>query len=481
MRHNACMNKRTKIVATIGPATESVEMLEQMITSGMNVARFNTKHNEPAWHIERMERVRAVANKLQKPVAILVDLQGPEIRTDLLNGAESFEAHPDDNVYFTCDVEFAKRDQKAVFVPEQMVRALNVNDEVLIEDGKGEFIVTKKEEKTITVHVKEPLVIKRRKTLNTPSVMIDLPSLIEKDLLYIDAANNSLVDYIALSFVRDKNDIDILRAELNKRNLTAGIVAKIENQSAIDHIDEIVAAADAVMVARGDLGVEVPYHELAHWQKLIIKKSRELGKPVITATQMLQSMVSAPRPSRAEVTDVANAVYDGTDAVMLSDETTIGQYPVKAVEAQANISSYTEQYAIAPEIQVNDIDPTTCITHAAMSLISAAKRPTNPLHINAIVCLTETGTTAKLLSRFREHLPIYALTPSPQAYQSLSLVYGVEAIMVDFPNKELTLAEITGKIAELNIAKSGETVLVVHGTLWRDPGMTNTLNVVQLP
>jgi len=475
------MHKRTKIVATIGPATESEEMLEQLITAGLNVARFNTKHNEPAWHIERMQRVRKVANKLNKAVAILVDLQGPEIRTDLLNGAESFEVTPDDNVYFTYDEAFAKQDPHAVLVPKPMVEALDIGDEILIEDGKGEFVVTKKEEKTITVHVKEPLVVKKRKTLNTPSVVVDLPSLIEKDLLYIDAAHNDLVDYIALSFVRDKNDIAILRKELEKRNLTASIVAKIENQSAIDHIDEIIEAADAVMVARGDLGVEVPYHELAHWQKLIIQKSRELSKPVITATQMLQSMVNAPRPSRAEVTDVANAVYDGTDAVMLSDETTIGKYPIKAVEAQASISSYTEQFATPPQIHATDMDPSTCITHAAMTVINAAKRPDNPLRISGIVCLTETGATAMQLSRFREPLPIIALTPSAQAYQRLSLVYGVNPIMVDFPNKILTLDDIQNKIKELDLFKSGETIVIVHGTYWRDPGMTNTLNVVLLP
>jgi pyruvate kinase len=475
------MQKRTKIVATIGPATESEEMLVQLVHAGMNVARFNTKHNEPAWHIERMERVRRVGHKLGKPVAVLVDLQGPEIRTDFLNGAESFEAKPEDNVYFTCDSEFAKRDAKAVLVPEPMVHALKEGDTILIDDGKGEFVVVKREEKTITVRAQEPIVVKRRKTLNTPSVTIELPSLIEKDLLYIDAARNDLVDFVALSFVRHKEDIEILRAELVKRKLTAKIVAKIENQSAIDNIDEIIQAADAVMVARGDLGVEVPYHELARWQKLIIQKSRELAKPVITATQMLQSMVTSPRPSRAEVTDVSNAVYDGTDAVMLSDETTIGQYPVKAVAAQAQISQYTEQHAVPPQIYTEDIDPTTCITHAAMSLIAASKRPTNPLHINAIVCLTETGTTAKLLSRFREPLPIFALTPSPEAYQQMSLVYGVEPIMVDFTNLQLTLDEITAKIKELNIIKSGDTILIVHGTHWRDPGMTNTLNVVQLP
>jgi pyruvate kinase len=475
------MQKKTKIVATIGPASESEEMLEAMIKAGLNVARFNTKHNEPDWHLERMRRIRTIGHRLGRPVAVLVDLQGPEVRTEIYNGSESFEAHPDDTVIFTSDAELAKREQRSVFVPYQVVQAVQKGSEISIEDGRGEFVVTDKNETTVFTHVKETFVVKRRKTLNTPGVMLDLPSLIEKDYVFLDAARNDLIDYVALSFVRNRQDIEILREELKKRNLGINIVAKIENQSAIDHLDEIIDAADAVMVARGDLGVEVPYQELAHWQKTIIQKSREKAKPVITATQMLQSMVTSPRPSRAEVTDVSNAVYDGTDAVMLSDETTIGKYPIKVVETQANIVSYTEKLATTPVINTLDIDATTSITHAAMSLIHAAKLDTTQLQISAIVCLTETGATAKFLARFREAPPIYALTPSPEAYHRLSLVYGVEAIMVDFPSKELQNEEIVTKILELGIAKSGETILVVHGTFWRDPGMTNTLKVVLLP
>lgn len=475
------MIKKTKIVATIGPATESEEMLEQLINSGMNVARFNTKHNEPEWHLERMQRVRTVAERLGKPVAVLVDLQGPEIRTDILNGSESFELHPGERILFTSDAELAKREPKAVHIPHKFVEALQTGNSILIDDGKGEFRVVEKNENTLFAEVTESLVVKARKTLNTPSVVIDLPSLIDRDMRYIDAARNDLVDFIALSFVRNKQDIEILRGELQKRNLTAGIVAKIENQSALDNLDEIIPASDAVMVARGDLGVEVPFHELAHWQKLIIQKSRELGRPVITATQMLQSMVTSPRPSRAEVTDVANSVYDGTDAVMLSDETTIGKYPVKAVAAQTDIVSYTEKIAVPPAISPKDIDSTTCITHAAMSLIAAANNPNNPLQINSVICLTDTGSTARLLSRFRKSPPIYALTYSSETYHQLSLVYGVEPMIVEFENKELHHDEVVKKIMELGIAKSGETVLIVHGTYWRDPGMTNTLKIVLLP
>ncbi|MBP7768865.1 pyruvate kinase, partial [Candidatus Woesebacteria bacterium] len=431
-------------------------------------------------HLERMRRVKAVARRLDRPVAVLVDLQGPEIRTDFLNGEESFNAVPDDKITFTCDKQLASHQTKTIYVPEKFIQALQPDNSILIDDGKGEFIVSEKNMTCLFAHVTEPLVVKRRKTLNTPSVMIDLPSLIEKDLLYIDAARNDLVDYVALSFVRNAHDIEMLRAELTKRKLEAAIVAKIENQSAIDHLDEIITASDAIMVARGDLGVEIPYQELAHWQKLIIQKSRQLAKPVITATQMLQSMINSPRPSRAEVTDVANAVYDGTDAVMLSDETTIGQYAVKAVETQTNIALYTEKFANPPQIEPVDTDIATLITHAAMGLLASAKGNT-ALHIDKIVCLTQTGLTARLLSQYRQSPIIYALTPSEQTYNRLSLVYGIEPVVATFDADAITHEKIVEKIVALAIARSGETILLVHGGNWGLPGMTDTIKIIQIP
>lgn len=473
------MEKSTKIVATIGPATETEEVLEKMLNAGMNVARFNTKHGEPSWHHERIQRVRNVAERLGKPVGVLIDLQGPEIRTILPNKQDSFATKAGDIITFTSDE--ATTAERTVIVPSEVVEAVHEGDKILIEDGLGEFIVVGKEGQNVQVQVVDDLVVKKRKTLNTPGVDIDLPSLIPQDITHLDAATNDLVDYVALSFVRTAKDIEILREELKKRNLTAQIIAKIENQSALDHLDEIILAADAVMVARGDLGVEVPYQELAHWQKVIIFKCRGYAKPVITATQMLMSMVDKPRPSRAEVSDVANAVYDGTDAVMLSDETTIGKYPVKTVATQAEIVNYTEDYARPPIIDPEDIDASTSITHAAVSLLQASQRPTNPFHIDQVVCLTETGATARYISRFRLTASIHALTDSKQTYNRLSLVYGVKPYIVDLTNELINPEELNNKIVELGIAKSGDVVLLVHGTVWKEPGLTNTLKVIQIP
>lgn len=472
--------KATAIVATIGPATETEEVLEKLVQAGMNVARFNTKHGEPEWHHERIRRVRAVAEKLNQPVGVLIDLQGPEIRTVLPNNVDSFETKAGDIIAFTANQESTA--ERTVIVPQELVEAVKEGDKILIEDGLGEFLVVGKENNEVQVQVVDDLVIKKRKTLNTPGVDINLPSLIPQDLVHLDAANDELVDFVALSFVRTAKDIEILRDELNKRNLNAQIIAKIENQSAIDNLDEIIQAADAVMVARGDLGVEVPYQELAHWQKIAIFKARLYARPVITATQMLMSMVNSPRPSRAEVSDVANAVYDGTDAVMLSDETTIGKYPVKAVKTQAEIVGYTEQFSRPPIIDPEDIDPSTSITHAAVSLLMASQRPTNPFHVDQVVCLTDSGATARYLSRFRYAQSIHALTDSKHTFNRLSLVYGVMPHIVDFEmNRLIDTDEVIRKIQELEIAKSGDTVLVVHGTFWKKPGLTNTLKVLQIP
>lgn len=474
------MHKKTKIVATIGPATESEETLEALMNAGMNVARFNTKHNEPAWHTERMARVKRVAERLDMAVAVLVDLQGPEIRTDLPAGRDSFQVQVGDTVTFTSDAPTAEQDPHGVIIPQIVIDALQVGNVISIEDGIGEFEVVEKRANAVVTKTLEAFTVKKRKTLNTPKVDIPMPSLIPNDYLFLDAATTGLVDYVALSFVRNKQDIEQLREELKKRNVQCGIVAKIENQAAINNLDEIIAAADAVMVARGDLGVEVPYQELARWQKVIIQKSREMSKPVITATQMLKSMVESPRPTRAEVCDVSNAVYDGTDAVMLSEETTIGKFPVKAVETQANIANYTEQFATPPTIAVQDIDPSTAVTHAATNLIAASNNPKHPLQIAAVVCLTETGTTARYLSRFRKVPPIHALTASAETYRRLSLVYGVQPHKVEFSDLDLQQTEIVNKIKALGIAQSGETILLIQGVHWRDAGMTNTLKVLQI-
>ncbi len=471
--------KSTKIVATIGPATETEESIEQLILAGMNVARFNTKHGTPEWHKERLERVRRVADRLKLPVATLLDLQGPEIRLDLPAGIDSFDVKENDSVTFTSDRTLT--DTHVIFVPQEVIDAEQEGNRILIDDGAGEFFVVAKNTHALVTQVHESFTVKKRKTVNTPGVTINMPSLIDTDIVQLDNLNDELVDFIALSFVRNVEDIRILREEMAKRNLHAAVMAKIENQAAIDNLEAIIEASDAVMVARGDLGVEVPFEELTRWQKEIILLSRNHAKPVITATQMLKSMVDSPVPTRAEVSDISNAVYDGTDAVMLSEETTIGKYPVKAVKTQAKIAAYAEQYATPRELEVFDFDVSTAITHAAVLLLESAHNPDHSMTVDRIVCLSATGTTARNIARFHKVRQLHVLTNRPQTYRKLALVYGVIPHLVDFSDESLNnTAEVMAKIKELEIVTVGQVVMVVHGTTWDEPGLTNSLRILQV-
>lgn len=473
------MKKATKIVATIGPATETEEIIEKLILQGMNVARFNTKHSTPEWHKERMLRVRNVAKRMNVSVGILLDLQGPEIRINTADG-KGFEIVENEPVRF--QQEGSEFREKTVYIPAEVITALRTGNHILIDDGLGEFEIIEKHEEYFVAKALSDFTVGHRKTLNTPSVVIDMPSLIPQDIVHLDGIDDELVDFVALSFVRDTHDIGILRDELKKRNLHCDVVSKIENEQAIKNIDEIILESDAIMVARGDLAVEVPFEQLTHWQKLIVKKSREHAKPVIVATQMLKSMVTYPRPTRAEVSDVANAVYDGTDAVMLSEETTIGKFPVQAVKTQAIIAHFNEPFVEPIKIKARKRTTTAYITEYAVKLFEESRSDLNSLHIDKIVVLTETGKTARLFSRYRPHSQIHVLTGSHSTYNKLSIMYGVIPYLVNFEDEVL---ESSGKllemIRELKIADSGESILLVHGTHWKKPGLTNTLSVITLP
>lgn len=471
--------KSTKIVATIGPATETEESIEQLILAGMNVARFNTKHGTPEWHKERLERVRRVAERLQRPVATLLDLQGPEIRLDLPEGIDAFDVIENDTVTFTSDRTLTE--SHVIFVPQEVIDAEQEGNRILIDDGAGEFFVVAKSAHSLVTEVHEGFAVKKRKTVNTPGVVINMPSLIETDIVQLDNLSDDLIDFIALSFVRNVEDIRILREEMAKRNLHAAVMAKIENQAAIDNLESIIKASDAVMVARGDLGVEVPFEELTRWQKEIILLSRIHAKPVITATQMLKSMVDSPVPTRAEVSDISNAVYDGTDAVMLSEETTIGKYPVKAVKTQARIVAYAEQYATPPDLHVFNFDVSTAVSHAAVLLLESANDPKHAMKIDAVVCLSATGTTARSIARFRRVRHIHVFTNAPATYRKLALVYGVIPHLVGFTDQSLDdIHEVMAKIKELDIVHLGEVALVVHGTTWNEPGLTNSMRILRV-
>jgi pyruvate kinase len=467
------MNKATKIVATIGPATESEEVIAKLIDAGMNVARFNTKHSDPAWHTERIARVKKVAAEKGVPIGVLVDLQGPEVRINLPQ-EKPFDVSEGELVTFTSD-ENTSAERSAV-VPQLVVKSLQTDDLILLDDGACEFIVTSITNTEITAKAVTTCTVKHRKTMNTPGVVLDMPSITERDRQYLEGIEPSHIDFVGLSFVRTAEDIADLKKELVKNKINADIVAKIENQAALDNLDEIIAVSDAIMIARGDLGVEVDYQKLVYWQKQIIEKSRDAAKPVITATQMLKSMVESPRPTRAEVSDVAHAIYDGTDAVMLSEETTIGKYPVKAVATQAEIAKFNEPYVDLGITLPKNISSSLNITTAAAYLLKHTEQ-----HIDKIITLTETGHTAKLISRFRPKAPLLVATHVKETYTRLSLVYGVQPFLLDFPEGVLlTTEQLVDKFKKAGMVKAGETVLLIHGSVWKKAGLTNTLAILEV-
>lgn len=466
--------KNTKIVATIGPATESEEVLGQMISAGLNIARFNTKHADPQWHNERIKRVKAVAKKMNQHVGVLVDLQGPEIRINLPE-EKPFDVKSGDTVYFTAD---EKLDQKnRIFVPQVVIDALKKGNEILLDDGACEFTVIENHGTYLETRALVDCNVGHRKTMNTPGVILDMPSLTDRDYNYLDGIDPKNVDFVGLSFVRDGNDIDILKSELEKRKYTADIISKIENQAALDNIEEIIEKSEGIMVARGDLGVEVPYEQLIRWQKMLIDNCRVAAKPVITATQMLKSMVSKPRPTRAEVSDVAHAIYDGTDAVMLSDETTIGEYPVRCVSVQAEISEYNEPFALErmPIVDAGGDSVSESVVNSLVALIEGAE-----FEINKVICLTETGETARLVARHRPIVPIHAVTSNEMTANKLAMVYGVTAHEIKLTDKDLVDTAFIEKCKKAEIVKTGEVVVVINGTSWQKPGLTNTLRVVTI-
>lgn len=448
------MKKLTKIVATLGPATETEEVMADLIKAGMNIARFNTKHGTPEWHLERIHRVKSVAKKLGQSVGVLLDLQGPEIRINVKDGG-SFELKASETAKFVS----AEPGDKEMNIPANVIEALQVGDTVSTDDGACEYKVIKKDKDSVTVQSPTDITVKHRKTMNTPGIVIDMPSLIENDLVQLDNMTDEDIDFVGLSFVRDTKDIAILRDELKKRGLHADVVSKIENQSSIDNLDEIIAASDAVMVARGDLAVEVPFERLAYYQKMIIEKCRNAGKPVITATQMLKSMTFEPRPTRAEVSDVANSIYDGTDAVMLSEETTIGKYPVECVATQAKIAAYNEPFAENYLWDWDDQGDVSAITHAAFALLDSSKE-----EVDLVVCLTASGATARQLSRFRPGVPVKAVTHNKSTCSKLALVYGVEPICLSEDSFKYSCeSDIVTILKNNKVIKAGQKVLIIAG------------------
>lgn len=470
--------KKTKIVCTLGPSSQTVEQLVKMIEAGMNVARFNFSHGTHEEHLERFNALKAARKIANKPVAILLDTKGPEIRThDMVDGAVLLETGKEVRIAMTQVEGTAER--FSISYPE-LINDVSIGSRVLVDDGlvSLEVIAIDKENNEIVTRVENSGVIKNKKGVNVPNVSVNLPGITPKDEADIRFGIAQGIDFIAASFVRRASDVLEITKILEEENAThIQIIPKIENQEGVDNIDEILAVSHGLMVARGDLGVEIPTEEVPIVQKMLIKKCNAVGKPVITATQMLDSMQRNPRPTRAEAGDVANAIFDGTDAVMLSGESAAGDYPLEAVQTMANICARTER-ALQNE-RVFDLKQfKNDLTEAIGRSVGHNARS---LGIGTIVAATDSGHTARMISKYRPNANIIAMTPKETTQRTLSLVWGVSAVLTaEFQSTDEIFNQANEHAKATQFAEVGETIIVTAGVPVGKVGATNMLKLQEV-
>lgn len=452
------LQKKTKIVCTIGPATETKEILEKLVIAGMNVMRLNFSHGDFKEHQARVDNMRAVMEKTGKRVAIMQDLGGPKIRIgDFANGLVTLK----EGQKFTLTTDKTTGDENRVSVNYPLLpKEVKVGGFILLHDGKKKLEITDIKGNDVITKVIVGGEIKSRRGVNLPGAYLSISSITEKDRKDLEFGIKNKVDYIALSFVRRPADVKELRDILNERKSKARIISKIETPEALENIDEIIDLSDAIMVARGDLAIEIPAEDVPIAQKMLIQKCNELGKPVITATQMLESMIKSPVPTRAEVSDIANAIIDGSDAVMLSEETTLGEFPVHAVEVMTRVAKRIEQEFVDNH-QVEEYENRNGVTDAVSS---AVVRAANEVNAKFIVALTQTGFSARMISRYRPTQPIMALTPNEKDANKLALSFGCYPIVIDKFNNINDVLTVVRQFALKNkLAAKGDRIVIAGG------------------
>ena len=466
--------KRTKIVCTLGPASEKEEVLTSLIENGLNVARMNFSHGSHEEHKGRMDLVKKVREKLNKPVAILLDTKGPEIRT---GNFDQPEVLLEEGQKFTITMKDVMGTKEMCTVSYKgLANDVVAGDTILIDDGLVGLRVNEINGDDILCTVENSGIVKNHKGVNVPGVKINLPALTDKDVSDIEFGISQGIDFIAASFVRKVSDVLAIREILERNNATdIQIISKIENQEGVDNLDEIIAVSDGIMVARGDLGVEIPTEEIPVVQKLMIAKCNEAGKPVITATQMLDSMMRNPRPTRAEVTDVANAIYDGTDAIMLSGETAAGKYPVEAVRTMATIAKRTEETLdydkLLSKNSRNNSTVTGAISHATCT--TAVN-----LNASAIITSTSSGHTARMVSKCRPKCPIIATTNDERVMRRLALSWGVYPVKSEIAGNTDEVIENAIEVSKnAEYINNGELVVITAGVPVGISGTTNLIKV----
>lgn len=468
--------KKTKIVCTIGPASESVEMLTKLMEAGMNVARLNFSHGDFEEHGARIKNIREASKKLGKNVGILLDTKGPEIRThDMENGELELQAG---NEIIVSTKQVLGTLEKFSVSYEGLADDVSAGSIILLDDGLIglEVLESNPEKHEIKTKILNSGTLKNKKGVNVPGVSVNLPGITEKDAKDIVFGIEQGVDFIGASFVRRSTDVLEIRELLEEHNASdIQIIPKIENQEGVDNLDAILEVSDGLMVARGDLGVEIPAEEVPLVQKEMIKKCNALGKPVITATQMLDSMRRNPRPTRAEASDVANAIFDGTDAIMLSGETAAGQYPVEAVQTMFNIATRTEESLNYKEILSKRRDQVGMTITDAIGQ-SVAHTAIN-LNAAAIVTPTESGHTARMIAKYRPQAPIVAVTVNESVSRKLGLVFGVFPASGQNANStDEMLEDAVQKSLDSGIVKRGDLIVITAGSVG-ESGTTNLMKV----
>tara|TARA_Y100000589_G_scaffold153541_2_gene146256 strand:- start:22 stop:1812 length:1791 start_codon:yes stop_codon:yes gene_type:complete len=469
---NVDLKRRTKIVATIGPATQSESIIIELIKAGVTTFRLNFSHGDHEDHLERIKTIRKISNELDLHIGILQDLQGPKIRLGRFKDGPVKVKKGD--IFSLTSKEIECTNKIANVTYEKLLEEVSLGKRILLDDGRVEMIVERIdiEENLLDCRVTVGGVLSNNKGVNFPDVQLSVKALTDKDKRDLEFGLKAGVDWIALSFVRNPSDINEIKDLINDYGYSTPVVAKIEKFEAIDQIDSILPLCDGVMVARGDLGVEMPPEEVPLLQKELIKKANTLGIPIITATQMLDSMASSPRPTRAEVSDVANAILDGTDAVMLSNETAVGDYPVEAVKTMATIARRIERDY--PQKAIESHLPST-IPNAISAAVSSIARQ---LDAAAIIPLTKSGATAHNVSKFRPPTPILATTSEKTVARRLQLAWGVTPILIENHERAAKIFSIAMQIAqEMKILKQGDLVVQTAGTLTGISGSTDLIKV----
>ncbi|WZL82296.1 pyruvate kinase [Vallitaleaceae bacterium 9-2] len=471
------MNK-TKIICTIGPASDNKETFTQLVKSGLSVARLNLSHGNQEYYKKIIAMINEVREELNIPIAILMDTRGPEIRTKtFVDGSAELITGEHTRI---CHGDFEGTSEKFCVTYPTLHEDVCAGSVILIDDGLIELEVSEIDGEDVICNIKNGGIVKNRKGVNIPNIHLNLPSMTPADESDLIFGIENDVDFIAASFIRTASDVQMIRDHLNKNDgESVKIISKIESQEGIDNIDAIIEASDGIMVARGDLGVETPPEAIPHIQKLIVKKCNEADIPVIIATQMLDSMQVNPRPTRAEVSDVANAILDGTDAIMLSGESAAGKYPIESVRSMRRIAEAAEasmdyQNLFTKIVSRREKSITNSVSHASCSTAMQLKA-------KAIICPTYSGSTAKLISMYRPNVPIIATTSNPKVQRQLMLNWGVlPLIMEQQTSSDILFYKSVEKTKSLGLVNSGDLVVITAGVPLGITGKTNLMKVQEV-